>query len=250
MATAGYSQCRGVNNISTASYKLSSLGLYRVGSLDAYSVLGSTTADITKEALGSLETLSQFGGITGLHGHAFTGGFTLANWETLFSAIQSTPSIQVLTFSDALDYVRANDDHVTSYVSYACSDNSDNCQNDNGNFHVLAGGPGIDKGTATGLGANFLDYDGIAMTDGAGAALGAGVDMGCYTFAGHGANGRTQGGLGLMLKWINTLEQHKYRYAHIDLDPMTRIVYPFDWSDEEQETIQKKYDYVKYVLSD
>ena len=84
-------------------------------------------------------------------------------------------------------------------------------------FHLLAGNPCIDTGTATGLGANFLDLDGIAMTDGAGNALGAGVDIGCYNFAGHGANGPSQGGMGLGVENIDPLEILGFRYAALDL---------------------------------
>jgi hypothetical protein len=49
-----------------------------------------------------------------------------------------------------------------------------------GDFYLLAGSPCIDTGTATGLGANFLDYDGIAMTDNVGIALNGGIEIGVY----------------------------------------------------------------------
>ena len=39
------------------------------------------------------------------------------------------------------------------------------------------------------------------------------VDIGCFTFAGHGANGRSQGGQGLMLKLIDPLKWLQFRFT-------------------------------------
>lgn len=117
-------------------------------------------------------------------------GLTSTEFYWIASELKAN-GIRILSFDEvqaslAGSHTPSGDGYIKTYV-------------DNADFHILAGGPGIDNGTATGLGATFLDFDGIAETDGAGAALGAGVDIGAYTWAGHGANGPGSMGLGLGL---------------------------------------------------
>lgn len=128
----------------------------------------------------------------------------------ILDGFKSVSGIRIRSFGEVLDIVRNSGD-------WTSQDSGERFTLDYNpsalDFHILAGGPGIDAGTATGLGANFLDFDGIAMTDGAGAALDAGVDIGCYNFAGHGANGPGQLGPGLMIENISPLELLGFRYA-------------------------------------
>ena len=183
---------------------LSSINIYKTTVLQSESIRNdSAVADTILMA----EWMSTFGTLLHFNSHS-TADTTLAAWASILDTLQAYSEIQVTDFATAAAYIRDSGlwttaDNITYTRTF--TDQSD--------FHILAGGPGIDTGTATGLGANFLDYDGIAMTDGAGNALGAGVDIGCYTFAGHGANGPGQLGPGLMIENISPLELLGFRYA-------------------------------------
>lgn len=162
LSTVGYLQARGVNNIDTADYKVSSLGLYRVGSLDAPNLLGVTDADIALEAGGVFDTAKHFGAAFGIHSHGFTA-FSQDNWTSLLNTARNSRA-SITTFSTALDWVRANQDHVTSNVSYRCADNTDGCMIDQSDYGLTNASPetvrrGGDTGVCVPLATAGVLYD-------------------------------------------------------------------------------------------
>ena len=191
--------------------KLSSLNVYKTSVRQSETIRNDYAAQDTV-SMGFW--LASYGHLLHFNSHSETDT-TLAAWATILDTLKQYNEITVTDFSTAAGIVRASPWTTADDITYTRT------WTDQSDFHLLAGSPCIDSGTATGLGANFPDFDGIAMTDGAGNALGAGVDIGCYNFAGHGANGPGQGGQGLMIELIDPLELLQFRFAC--LSPIVKI---------------------------
>ena len=186
------------------TFNLNSINIYKTTVKQSESIRNASAASDT---ILMAEWMSTFGTFLHFNSHS-TADTTLAGWASILDTLKAYPEIKVTSFDEAVDEIRNSGDWSTAdNITYTRT------WTDASDFHILAGGPGIDNGTATGLGANFKDFDGIAETDGAGAALGAGVDIGAYTWAGHGANGPGQLGPGLMIENISPLELLGFRYA-------------------------------------
>jgi hypothetical protein len=185
LGTAGYSQARGVDGIDGTSDKISCLVVSQVRSSDAPSKLGVAAGDIAKETAGYLDALAHFGAIGGIHSHNLAA-FSLANWTDVFDAVRASSGIQAMTFSGALDWARAGQDHARLNISYRCADETDSCMPDLSDYRLRPDSPCINRGSnAVWLGAaNVTDYSGAAITDASGniVAPGGVVDIGAYEY--------------------------------------------------------------------
>lgn len=161
MTTMGFDQVRGVRGVGTdgTTYKTTAMQLYSTGSAFADTDIG--TVDPEAQAELYLNVCTQTGGVCGMHGHGTS--FTVANWTSVFKAAAKTPNLQVMTFDDAFDWVRAHDDHIAANVSYLCSDNGQSCLVDAFSYRLRPVSPLIDAGLDAGL---TSDYSGRATPQG------------------------------------------------------------------------------------
>jgi len=180
LGTAGYLQVRGVQQINNASYSPNAYKLAAAGSLNYYTALGTTDADILKEGAGFFESLTHFGGAGGCHGHSFTDS-GLANWTSLFNAASGVPGLTVTTFSGAMDWIRSHADHTTANVAYRCADGTGRCIVDQANYRIRPSSPARGAGdpTVCVILGDATYADGTPMCVG-GVAVGGKVNIGAY----------------------------------------------------------------------
>lgn len=182
--TAGYNQARAAG-LDTGTYRLQAMNLGKVGALLLNTDLGSTTgtdtnASIQAETKGFIDALLEQGGIGGI----FTHTYVSADWAAVISALASYGSkISIENFSDIMDWVRSNDDHVTSHVSYRCYTETASCFPDKSNYRPQSiVSPCVNAGTNVGL---TTDFDGRSVP-----GMGhANPCIGAYEFYGGGSGG-------------------------------------------------------------
>ena len=170
LGTAGYSQALGLSTdvAGVASARLESINMAIVRSIDMDLAFGDTDADIKNNLYNLLTGLEQIGAVSGIGSHGFSG-FTEAQWGYLLTHLAAwSGTITKGTFAEVMDWVRANDDHVTGTVSYKCSTGTDSCWPLNGDYGLQPDSPAIGAGVLiTGLhdqATPAKDYPGVDVT--------------------------------------------------------------------------------------
>ena len=150
LGAGGYQQARG---ISSDYSDFSALDMGKVAAVIVANIGGTTYAERLAAAHNFLATMAQAGYVCGVYSH----GYVEAEWEPLFDALAAGVSeVSADTFSGVMDWVRANDDHVTGAISYRCSAETNSCLG-TADYQLKPGSAGIDAGvTISGVTSDFL----------------------------------------------------------------------------------------------
>lgn len=160
LGTAGFEQARAAGT--WGNHRIKSINQGKIGSVLLATYFGTTASDsvasITSEIEGYIDNLIEQGGVGGIFAHDYVA----ADWAIVMDVLDSYKgSIAVENISATMDWVRANDDHVTDYVSYRCSTSTDSCMTDNSNYHLQYDSPAINEGVA--ISGLTTDYEGNAL---------------------------------------------------------------------------------------
>ncbi len=184
----------GATSETDAEWDLSEIDLYELSYVGTGSLIGADDAETVRNVRFICEAVASNGMIMAFTGHN-TGEISYAEWDLILNTIAEYSTITVTSMYDAVNTIKTGGDWSTgdnrTYTKTTWPDIA--------NLHLLAGAPGIDAGTDTPYSSAVPDLDGANMTDASGDALGAGVEIGPYNFAGYGADGATQNALALGL---------------------------------------------------
>ncbi|MDO8593124.1 MAG: polysaccharide deacetylase family protein, partial [bacterium] len=141
----------GIRNVvnGTAGITMEDFSSYKTVGFQANSVLGTTASDIAKNVSGMISAAGYMGDIIYLFDHG-ANAFSLDNWRTVFDTLHNS-NAQVMTYSAAMEYVRANGvdaDGNQQRWTRTFTDQS--------NYNLQSISPAIDVGTNLSLTTDYL----------------------------------------------------------------------------------------------